>query len=399
MRALLCDGIDGSAVNALTQAGFEVTSVREMKLDQLQAAVSQYHFLAVRSATRVPAEVLVAGKNLLAVGRGGAGIDSIDFKKAAELGIVVFATPGANASSVAECAVAKILDALHLLSKGAIGMAKYHWLKKDCQGQSLRGKTVGIVGMGYVGKWLARLLEPFGVSLLSFDTNPASVLPWVPLVPLEQLLAASDVVSLNLSLTSGSKGMVNRDFITKMRNGAALVNLARGGLINEVAVMEALCSGKLGCYAADVYSEEPPDFTASPLFQEPELVEAGRLILTPHVAASSQDAQADVADMLVQQTLRYFQKGEMPWGANFPVFYLERQGDSRLIVFHLDTKGKIADILSVVRQFANVAGNLNQRVYQDGPAYTVIDVDGGINSAMIEQIKEIPDVFRVHCVS
>jgi len=402
MRALLLDGINESASQALGEAGLKVTVAEAMSLDQLLAEIDQYHLLAVRSKTKVTAAVLEAGTNLLAVGRGGAGIDSVDYQRAAELGIVVFATPGANAPDVAECVAGQILSSLHRLQKGAFGLRDCQWLKRECGGQSLRGKTVGIYGFGYVGKWVVRLLEHVpGISFLSFDTNPAAGLPWVPLVRKEELLARSDVVSLHPPLNEGTWGMVNEEFLRLMKSGATLVNFSSGALLADKGrwVIQALLSGQLGCYIADVFDSEPPEFQIDPLFGSDALIEAGKLVLTPHLAASSVQAQADVADMLVQQATRLFCQGEMPWGANYPGFYLERSGQSRLIVFHPDVVGTIKGILRVLEdQGINVAGNINQRVKKDGPAYTVIDVDGGIQPAVVEQIRTVPDVQRIHVV-
>lgn len=399
MKALLLDGIDGQACQSLTQAGFEVTVAKGMPKDQLLAEIAKYHFLAVRSETKVTADILEAGTNLLAVGRGGAGIDSIDFAKAAELGIVVFATPGANAPDVAECAAGQIFSALHRLHKGMLGLSQHQWLKKECKGQSLRGKTVGVLGFGYVGKWLVRLLEHVpDISFLSFDTNPATALPWIPMVDRQQLLLQSDVVSLHVPLTNGTRGMVNEDFIRQMKPGSILVNFSRGALLADKGryVVQALCSGQLSCYITDVFAPEPPDFSTDQLFSSAALIEDGKLVMTPHLAASSNQAQESVAEMLVIQALRYFQKGEMPWGANYPGFYLERQGQSRLIVFHPDAVGQIKQILKVLEdRKINVAGNMNQRIVKDGPAYTVLDIDGDLATEMIDQIKAIPGVRRV----
>ena len=402
MKALLLDGIDGAASQALSEAGFEVTAVKEMPPDRLLAEISQYHFLAVRSKTKVTAEVLEAGRKLLAVGRGGAGIDGIDFERAAELGIVVFATPGANAPDVAECAVGQIIAALHNFHKGALGLSRHRWLKKECAGQSLRGKTVGVFGFGHVGKWLVRLLEHVpDVSILSFDVNPAAGLPWVPLVSREELLARSDVVSLHLPLNGATRGMVDEPFIGQMKSGAILVNFSRGALLADKGrpVIQALSSGKLSCYITDVFAPEPPDFNADPLFNSPQLIEDGQLVMTPHLAASSEQAQESVAEMLIIQALRYFQKGEMPWGANFPSFYLDRSGQSRLIIFHSDTVGKMKEILDVLERLRiNVAGIVNQRTREHGPAYTVLDVDGQVSDEALGRIKAVPGIQRIHVV-
>lgn len=400
-RALLLDGIGDGGRQLLEEAGFIVETAGVMDLATLCREVASCHFLAVRSATKVTAEVLAAGKNLLAVGRGGAGLDNIDSKAATNLGIVVFSTPGANAESVAECTLAHILTVLHKMSAGLLGMYRREWLKKECQGRSLQGKTVGIIGAGYVGKWLMRFLEPFGVSVLTYDVNPSAGLPWVPQVELAELLESSDIITLHVPLSSETAKLINAERLGQMKPGAILINCGRGEVVDEPAIIEALTSSRLGAYAADVYPKEPPDFSG-PLFGKPELIESGRLVLTPHLAASSLDAQGIIKDMLAEQALRFFRKGEMPQGANFPPFYLPRQSKTtRLIVFHHDAQGTTADILDVVRVLANLAGNINQRVAVSGAAYTVVDIDQvepGDLQKILAGIKLRRGILRVHLV-
>ena len=400
MRALLLDGIDGVAADIFEAAGVEVTLAKSIDRLELLQQIGNYHFLGVRGATKVDGELLEAATSLLAVGRGGAGMNGIDVECATQRGVVAFNTPGANAESVAECVMGVILSALHRLQKGAVGMAQHTWLKKQCSGNSLRSRTVGIVGFGYVGKWLARLLEPFGVRVLSYDINPTAELPWVPFVSLPTLLAESDVVSLHLPLTSATRGLVNADFLNKLKPGAVLVNFARGELVDEAAIINALANNYLFCYATDVYLQEPPTdeyYAASPLFGRPDFCIDGRLIMTPHLAASSEEAQQTVSEALAKRAVAYLKEGKIPWGANFPIFYLASVADARLIVFHPDEQGMEAAVLGEVKGFANVAANINQRVSPGGVAYTVVDVDGGLSRELVDRVKSLTGVILVHC--
>lgn len=400
MKALLLDGLDGIAADIFEAAGIEVTLAKTIDRPDLLRQIGDYHFLGVRGATKIDRELLDAATTLVAVGRGGAGMNGIDVDYATQRGIVAFNTPGANAESVAECVIGVMLDALHRLHKGSVGMAQHTWLKKQCNGNSLRGRTVGVVGFGYVGKWLARLLEPFGVRLLSYDINPTAELPWVPFVSLPALLAESDVVSLHLPLTSSTRGLVNADFLNRLKPGALLVNFARGELIDEAAVVAALATNQLFGYATDVYPQEPPTaeyYAASPLFSRPEFFADGRLIMTPHLAASSEEAQQTVSEALAKRAVAYLKEGKIPWGANFPIFYLASAADARLIVFHPDEQGMEAAVLGEVKGFANIAASINQRVAPGGIAYTVIDVDGALSRELINRVKHLPGVITVHC--
>lgn len=398
-RMLLLDGINGNAISQLTEAGFLVEPVKTISPNELLRVIPQVHFLGVRSKTIVTKEILEAGVNLLAVGRGGTDMNTIDVETATNLGIVAFNTPGANAESVAECVMAQIISALHRLTKGMMGIERGEWLKQGCEGHCLQGKTVGIVGLGYVGKWVTRFLEVIpNVSLLSSDINPTAVLPWIPQASLTELLTKSDIVSLHVALTESTKKMINQETLARMKRGAILVNFARGALIDEGAIVEALRSGQLSCYVADTYQKEPPDFTSSPLFADPNLFKEGKVIFTPHLAASTDEAQESVAEMLIKQAFDFFQNGRIPWGANFPTFQLERQGKSRLIVFHPDVQGMIASILEVIKKFANVAGSVNQRIKPSGMSYTVVDIDDFIGPEMLEQIQKLELVRRIHWI-
>ncbi len=396
-NALLLDGIDGSAIQRLTEAGFSVKAVKQMDLRTLLQEIPEIHFLGVRSATRVTYEVMVAGKNLLAIGRGGVGMENIDVDAATKLGIVAFNTPGANAESVAECVTAQILAALHRLPQGMLAMSQGVWAKGQSKGRSLQGKRVGIVGAGYIGKWIAKFLASFGAELSSYDINPATALPWAPIINFEELIAASDIITLHLPLNDETRGLINAKVLGQMKKGAILVNFARGELIDERAVVEALQSGQLSSYIVDVYSKEPPDFKNDLLFVDQNLLTQGKIIATPHLGAQSDDAQESVAEALIAQMLGFFKDGRMPWGANFPTFQLERKGASRLIVFHQDVPGVMASILETLKPL-NVAGSVNDRSKRGGTAYTVIDVDSPVEGGVIERICQLDAVLRVHLV-
>jgi D-3-phosphoglycerate dehydrogenase len=394
--ALICDGIEKAFVDWLEQHGFRTRRLNHG--EDLLSAIGDCHFLAVRSATKVTAEVLAAGKKLLAVGRGGAGMDGIDSEAAAELGIVCFGTPGANAESVNECTVAQMLAAIHDLHRGMIGMRDRRWLKKECRGRSLEGKRIGLIGLGFVGKWVARCLQPFNVRLMCYDTNPAAALPWVPLVKLRDLLEQCDVISLHVPDVGATKGLINASVLKQMKEKAILVNFSRGEVVVNADIIAALDAGQLGCYIADVFAKEPPDFDNDVLFSRPDLEYQGRLVFTPHLAASSADAQWNVAEMLTEQTERYFLLGEMPWAGNFPAITMPRQGHSRIIVFHHDNQGQMSLILEVIAKFANVAGAENRRLAPGKAAYTAVEIDNGAGAELIAQINKIPGVLRVHQV-
>src|SRR3989344_1566866 len=392
-RVLLLDGIDDGVGSQLRRIGFEVVYVKSMEISQLVSEIARFEMLAVRSATKVTREVLTAGKNLLLVGRAGTGMDNIDVAAANELGILAFNTPGANARSVAECVIGQIISALHKISVGSIALARGEWAKDCCQGgRALEDKTVGIVGMGYIGKWVARLLEPFGVKVITYEFNVSTDLPWIPLVPFDQLVAESDVITLHVPLNDQTKLMINQESLSRVKNGAVLVNFARGGLVDDKAVLAALQSGQLASYVADTFNKEPLPSNHS--LNNPELIAQGRLVLTPHLSVQSVEAQASVGQALVEQTIGFFQYGQIPWGSPFPQIPFPWQEKSRLIVLHCDQPGVAASILGLVAP-ANIARSHTDRSNRGGTAYTVVDADQKLEADQIQQIRALSDVLRL----
>lgn len=247
--------------------------------------------LVVRSRTKVTKEILAAGKKLRVVARAGVGLDNIDTQECAQRRIPVVNTPGAATVSVAELAIGLMLSVLRKIPKADAGMKAKKWEKKELNGNELSGKTVGIVGFGRIGKAVADRLLPFGVKILATDPHPKPA-PGYDFVPLEELLRQSDIVSLHSALTGETRGMLSRERIAMMKDGAVLINTARGALTDEDALYDALKGGKLAGAGIDVYSEEP---------YSGKLCELGNAVLLPHLGSDTAEGQARVGKELIER--------------------------------------------------------------------------------------------------
>jgi len=266
--------------------------------DALRAALPDYDAIIVRSGTTLDALAIERATRLKVIGRAGTGVDNIDLDAARQKGIVVVNTPGTNSVATAEMAVALMLAAMRHVPAAHASLAAGEWRRSDFVGRELFGKTLGIVGLGRVGRLVAERAAAFGMKLLavspSWTAERAAELG-IRLVRLDALLAESDVVSLHAAVNDETRGMIDRARLAGAKRGMVLVNCARGGLLDESAVAEALDSGILSAAALDVYQTEPPD--NSPLIGKPGVVHL------PHLGASTLEAQANVGISVVERVL------------------------------------------------------------------------------------------------
>ncbi|MFE4617351.1 hydroxyacid dehydrogenase [Streptomyces sp. NPDC056747] len=290
---ILSDVLPDDAVAAL-KATCDVRHVDGRDRPALFAALSEADALIVRSGTRVDAEALDRAPRLKVVGRAGVGLDNVDTATAAERGITVVNAPDSNTVSVAELTVGLILASARHLTAAARSLEAGEWRRADFVGLELAGRTVGIVGYGRVGRQVARRLAAFDMRILVHDPY-ADTAGDVQRVGLDELLATSDVVTLHLPRTPGTTGLIGARELSLMRPTAYLVNTARGGIVDEAALAEALREGRLNGAALDVYATEPP--VASPLPALPNVLGI------PHLGASTPDAQLRAGRDVVAKVL------------------------------------------------------------------------------------------------
>jgi len=284
-----------------------LTAPGKMDRGSLLETIGDADALIVRSGTQVDREVIECGDALKIIGRAGVGVDNIDLAAATERGIIVMNAPSANTNATTEHALALMLALARHVPQGHASLAAGEWARKRYKGFELRGKTLGLVGAGRIGREVGVRALAFGMRVVSYDPYvPAETvreLGFEPVEELDDLLAVADIVTLHALVTPETTGMINGAAIAKMKDGARLVNVARGALVDEAALVAALDEGKLAGAALDVYAQEPPE--GSPLIGHPNVVH------TPHLAASTAEAQSLVSTLIAEQVLNAL-RGDQP---------------------------------------------------------------------------------------
>ena len=291
-KVLVPDNVHPSALEILNAAeGLEVIAPGQMKRDELLAALPEADALIIRSASKIDAEALGVATKLKLIARAGVGVDNVDLTVATEHGVIVMNTPDGNTISTAEMTIGLMLALARQIPQAHITMNDGKWDRKKFMGVELRGKTLGIVGFGRIGRAVAKRALAFEMTVIAFDPYiPADVAAdlGVELVDLDTLYSRADFITLHAVLTDETRDMINAATLAKMKDGVRIVDAARGALINEADLAAALQSGKVAGAALDVYPAEPPP-ADDPLIQLPNVVH------TPHLAASTEDAQITVA--------------------------------------------------------------------------------------------------------
>ena len=303
---LVPDNVHANAVKVLKAAGDSITYTADGQItrEALLAAVPEADALVIRSAHKIDAEVLHAAPKLKIIARAGVGVDNVDIPLATELGIVVVNTPDGNTISTAEHTFGLMLALARHIPQAHASMNVGKWDRKSFSGVELRGKTLGIVGFGRIGRAVARRALAFEMTVIAHDpylTTDLAADLGVKLVSLDELFHTSDFITLHAMLTAENHEMINRESLARMKRGVRIIDAARGALINEADLAEALQSGQVAGAALDVYAEEPPK-PDNPLLHLPNVVH------TPHLAASTEDAQitvsVDAAKLVVDALLR-----------------------------------------------------------------------------------------------
>jgi D-3-phosphoglycerate dehydrogenase len=314
-RILICDEIARDALDIFHARGFEPVLALGLSESELVARVSGVHALVVRSATRVTRRVIEAADALRVIGRAGVGVDNVDADAATERGVVVMNTPDGNTTTTAELSIALLCALARHVARGDREVRKGSWAKKGLTGSELAGKQIGIIGLGRIGRVVADRALGLKMKVAAFDPYiaqaDARIEPGIELVDLDRLLATSDFVTLHVPLIESTKNLLSRERIARMKRGARLINAARGGLVDESALLEALEKGHLAGAALDVLAEEPPP-------KDHPLLRRDDVIVTPHLGASSHEAQVAVAVDVANQICDFLLEGVAHNAVNAP---------------------------------------------------------------------------------
>lgn len=323
MKILIAEKVSPASLKVFRdEPDFQV--ITHDQIDDLATAIRDADALVVRSATDVNAKLIDAAQKLRVIGRAGVGVDNVDADAATRKGIVVMNTPGANAIAVAEHTLGLMLSLARFIPRADQTTRSGKWEKKSLQGTELRGKTLGIVGLGRVGVEVAKRAKAFGMKVLAYDPFVSQQLARdleIELTSLDPLYAASDYISLHVGLTPQTANMINAASISKMKKGVRLVNCARGELIDDGALLAGLNSGHVAGAALDVFSKEPP--------KESALLSAPNVIATPHIAGSTNEAQELVGVQIAFQVKEYLKRGVIQNAVNVPSLSDEEYGEMR----------------------------------------------------------------------
>ncbi len=295
MKILVCDKTEMDAIEKIRAAGITVDTNFEITPEELPNVLPNYDGCVVRSRTKIRQPLIDVCPNLKVIVRGGVGLDNIDTEYARSKGITVMNTPKAASASVAELAIGYMFMLARLLYKASSTMKEGKWEKKAFEGDEIGGKVLGLIGIGNIGKEVAVRAAALGMTVIAYDPYVQEA-PAVKIVTLEEVLAKSDYISLHLPKTKESADMIGAAQFGKMKDGVRLVNCARGGIVNEAALYDALVSGKVAGAALDVFGEEPPT--------DWKLAKHELVICSPHIGAATREGQgrvgAEVADKLIE---------------------------------------------------------------------------------------------------
>ncbi|MFH0731999.1 MAG: phosphoglycerate dehydrogenase [Candidatus Omnitrophota bacterium] len=296
MKILVSDPLSKEGIEILKKEKFEVDEKTKLTPDELKKIIKDYDALIVRSETKVTADIIKASKNLKVIGRAGVGLDNVDATEASKKGIIVMNTPGGNTISAAEHTMSLILALSRNIAQATASMKKGEWNRKKFMGVELYEKTLGVVGLGRIGTEVAKRALSFGMKVIAYDPyltiDKAKQLE-IQLVTLKELFASADYITVHVPLVADTKHLISEKEIKQMKDGVRIINGARGGIIDEAALLDGVKSGKIAGVALDVFEKEPPE--------ESELLKMDNVITTPHLGASTQEAQVNVAIDIAKQ--------------------------------------------------------------------------------------------------
>jgi D-3-phosphoglycerate dehydrogenase len=313
VKVLISDKLSPAAVEIFRNRGIEVDIKTGLSAPDLRAIIGEYDGLAIRSATKATKEMLEAATNLKVIGRAGIGVDNVDVKSATARGVVVMNTPYGNAITTAEHAIAMMFALARQIPEASASTKAGKWEKNRFMGVELTAKTLGLIGCGNIGSIVADRAQGLKMRVVAFDpylTEKRALALGVEKVELEELLARADVITLHTPLTESTKNILSRENLAKTKKGVRIINCARGGLVDEAALAEAITSGHVAGAALDVFETEPA--TASPLFG------LENVVCTPHLGAATAEAQENVALQVAEQMSDFLLTGAVANAINMP---------------------------------------------------------------------------------
>ncbi len=359
MKVLITDGMSKEGLAILEAAeGIELEVRKSTPKEELMEIIGGYDAVIIRSATKLTSDLIEAGTNLTAIGRAGIGVDNVDVDAATKKGIVVMNTPEANAITTAEHTITLMLSLARQIPQAHASLKAGKWERSKFKGIEIYGKTLGCIGLGNIGKLVAERAIGLKMNVIAYDpflSKEAAEKLGVELVSFDDLLKRSDVITIHTPLTPETKDLINKETFEKTKKGLILINCARGGIVNEKDITEAVKDGKIAGAAFDVYASEPPEEG------NPILTLEDNIVLTPHLGASTAEAQTKVGVAIAEQIVDFLNNGVVKNAVNMPSVSLE--------------------LLKTMRPYLNLAeklGSLQGQLCKGGVKEIHIEYDGEI---------------------
>ncbi|MCU0697930.1 MAG: phosphoglycerate dehydrogenase [Myxococcaceae bacterium] len=401
LTVLLLEKIHDVAETQLKEAGFTVRRANAaLKEDELIAQLAGVHVLGIRSKTNVTKKVLESAnaKDLMAIGAFCIGTNQIDLTEAMKRGVCVFNAPFSNTRSVAELIIAEVIMLSRQLGDRDMEMHQGVWKKLATGSHEVRGKTLGIIGYGHIGSQVGVLAEFFGMRVLYYDV--ATKLPLsnnTPCKTLDEVLKASDFVTLHVPETPQTKGLIGRKQLEVMKKEACLLNASRGTVVDLEALADLIKRGHLGGAAVDVYPDEP-EGNESKGFTTP-LQHLPNVILTPHIGGSTLEAQESIGREVATSLMKYAQQGASAGSVNFPHVELAASvGTHRIAHIHQNVPGVLRDVNRVI---GDANANIHAQLLSTNPdiGYLVMDLDSSVSAQVTKALLELGTTIKARALS
>ncbi len=392
IKILLLENVHPVAFDNLSEDGFSVELITSsMSEEDLMEKIKGVHVLGIRSKTQVTKKVLEAANKLLVIGAFCIGTKQIDLDQCRKKGVVVFNAPYSNTRSVVELAIGEIIMMMRNVFPKSVEMHQGKWNKTASNSREVRGKNLGIIGYGNIGKQLSILAESLGMRVYYYDLEDRLALGnAIRCSTLENLLNVSDVVSVHIDDNKSNTRFIGEREFNQMRDGACLLNLSRGFVVDLIALEKALKSGKLGGASIDVFPEEPS--TNGPF--KSGLQGLGNVILTPHIGGSTEEAQRNIADFVPNKIMDYINSGNTVDAVNFPNIRLPKQVNAhRFLHIHENVPGIMAKINEVLASYnMNITGQYLSTDSEVG--YVITDLDKEYNKDVVKALKSIDHTIK-----
>jgi D-3-phosphoglycerate dehydrogenase len=294
-KILISDKIADEGIKLLEEKGYQIEKAWDLPKTELPKIIADYDALIIRSATKAKGDLLSNAKKLKVIGRAGEGLDNVDFEKANELGIKVLNTPHVSYMSVAELTIGYVLALARNIVQGTVSLREGKWEKEQLMGTEVNGKTLGVIGCGYIGKTVERLAISLGMKVLGVEECV-----YDRFIPIDEMLPEADFITVHVPLTPNTKHLISTNEFNKMKDGVMIVDCSRGGVVDQEALYQALLSGKVRAAALDVFEEEPP--------KNSKLLKLSNVIATPHIGAQTKEAQLKASIQIAKKVIEALEK-------------------------------------------------------------------------------------------